>query len=127
MPALLHHRRAPAGRHSLDAFKRFLEQVACADQRESQIIFSGGTKRCSRDSSNTGFLQEKSRYFFCSQTSLFDIHPRVESTARRLATKTRNRIQSIHEEVAALSILRDHGIHGVSGIAQRLNRGNLRE
>src|ERR1700759_1663386 len=54
---LARNRCAPTRRDTLDPLQRLLQQIARADEREPQIVFSGRTKRRSGDSRDASLFQ----------------------------------------------------------------------
>src|ERR1700752_4756328 len=90
--------RTPFYRYSLDAVEGIFEQVAGADQREAEIVFSLCAERGTGDGGDAGFFQEKSLHFFGRKAGVFDVDPGVERAFWRVATEAGNFAEGADEE-----------------------------
>src|SRR5215469_3952668 len=124
-PVLERHSGSPASCHTLDAVQGFFEQMRSTDERKPQVVLAFLTERPAGDSGHARFLEQQLLHFFRRPPRVFDIHPRIKSSAGRLAAETRNAVQPRDEHVAALLELPDHCGHGAGRVFESLDRRNL--
>ena len=74
----------------MDAVEGVFEQMAGADQREAQIIFTFGPECGAGNRGDAGFFQQDALNFFGGQPGVFDVGPGVERAFGRVAAKAGN-------------------------------------
>src|SRR5882672_2601432 len=87
---LARNRCAPVHGDALHALQRFFEQISRAREREPQIVLAAWTKRSPGNSGDPGFFKQQLLQLFGGKPRIFDVHPRVERSIRRLAAKSWN-------------------------------------
>src|SRR5712691_9378952 len=118
---------APVRGKRQHAFHSRFEQRRRAGKREPQKIFPCRAKRRPGDPRDACFFEQAAAQLFCGESCLLDVHPRVKRAFGRQAAEAGDAIEPRRKGVAALAVLRHHGVHRVCRIAQRLDGSHLRK